>query len=37
MSLSGMLISRIEDGETLRNAFEISGALFMQTTVVFSC
>uniref|UniRef100_H3DAI9 Osteoclast-stimulating factor 1 n=1 Tax=Tetraodon nigroviridis TaxID=99883 RepID=H3DAI9_TETNG len=26
MSLSGMLISRIEDGETLRNAFEISGS-----------
>ncbi|XP_035006581.2 rho guanine nucleotide exchange factor 7 isoform X2 [Hippoglossus stenolepis] len=26
MSLSGMLISRIEDGENLKNAFEISGA-----------
>ncbi|XP_019734108.1 rho guanine nucleotide exchange factor 7b isoform X1 [Hippocampus comes] len=26
MPLSGMLISRIEDGETMRNAFEISGA-----------
>uniref|UniRef100_A0A8D3EBQ5 Osteoclast-stimulating factor 1 n=1 Tax=Scophthalmus maximus TaxID=52904 RepID=A0A8D3EBQ5_SCOMX len=25
MPLSGMLISRIEDGETMRNAFEISG------------
>ncbi|CAK6979348.1 rho guanine nucleotide exchange factor 7b [Scomber scombrus] len=25
MSLSGMLISRIEDGENLKNAFEISG------------
>ncbi|XP_070850092.1 rho guanine nucleotide exchange factor 7b isoform X2 [Chaetodon trifascialis] len=25
MPLSGMLISRIEDGETLKNAFEISG------------
>lgn len=33
MSLSGMLISLIEDGETLRNAFEISGALFTQATV----
>lgn len=28
MSLSGVLISRIEDGETLRNAFEITGAFF---------
>lgn len=37
MSLSGMLISRIEDGETLRNAFEISGALFIQTTGGFTC
>lgn len=37
MSLSGMLISRIEDGENLRNAFEISGALFIQTTVGFTC
>ncbi|KAM7365285.1 hypothetical protein PAMP_016228 [Pampus punctatissimus] len=27
MPLSGMLISRIEDGENLRNAFEISAAL----------
>ncbi|XP_077408466.1 rho guanine nucleotide exchange factor 7b isoform X2 [Vanacampus margaritifer] len=26
MPLSGMLISRMEDGETMRNAFEISGA-----------
>ncbi|XP_049610578.1 rho guanine nucleotide exchange factor 7 isoform X2 [Syngnathus scovelli] len=26
MPLSGMLISRIEDGETMKNAFEISGA-----------
>ncbi|XP_077368393.1 rho guanine nucleotide exchange factor 7b isoform X3 [Festucalex cinctus] len=26
MSLSGMLISRMEDGESMRNAFEISGA-----------
>ncbi|KAM4537720.1 rho guanine nucleotide exchange factor 7-like isoform 2-T2 [Fundulus diaphanus] len=26
MPLSGMLISRLEDGENLRNAFEISGA-----------
>nr|XP_020445288.1 rho guanine nucleotide exchange factor 7-like [Monopterus albus] len=25
MPLSGMLISRIEDGDSLRNAFEISG------------
>lgn len=25
MPLSGMLISRIEDGEKLKNAFEISG------------
>lgn len=36
MSLSGMLISRIEDGENLRNAFEISGVLFIQATVVFT-
>lgn len=35
MPLSGMLISRIEDGENLRNAFEISGALFIQATFFF--
>lgn len=35
MSLSGMLISRIEDGEILRNAFEISGVFYIQATVVF--
>lgn len=37
MSLSGMLIARIEDGENLRNAFEISGALFPRAAVVFIC
>lgn len=37
MPLSGMLISRIEDGENLRNAFEISGALFIQATFLFIC
>lgn len=30
--LSGMLISRIEDGENLRNAFEISGAFLLPAT-----
>lgn len=37
MPLSGMLISRIEDGENLRNAFEITGALFIQATFLFIC
>lgn len=32
MPLSGMLISRIEDGENLRNAFEISGAFLLLAT-----
>ncbi|MEQ2254194.1 Rho guanine nucleotide exchange factor 7 [Ilyodon furcidens] len=31
--LSGMLISRIEDGENLRNAFEISGGQYERTQI----
>lgn len=33
MPLSGMLISRIEDGENLRNAFEISGQYSLSLSV----